>query len=109
MLDLRQAAVKGKLYISEIFKAEGARDFLLEEVDVSKDKKEFLITVSFLRKEGEPQKAPKNIRIDGLSASIQALYALNNNNEKRLFKTAIIDANNGDLIKIVRDVADIAA
>jgi hypothetical protein len=103
MLDIKQAVAKGKTYVSELFVGEGATDFLLEEVDISSDKKLWLITVSFLRNEKVPAK-PK------LKGTIDFSDILEfNAGERRLFKTAVVDSDNGDLIKIVRDVADLAA
>jgi hypothetical protein len=116
MLDIKEAAVKGKLYISDLFKGEGARDFLLEEIDVSKDKQQFFITVSFLRTEKKPVKIESTTEASiggfptsALSPSVRALIELNKNNERRLFKTAVVDSISGNLIKIVRDQSDLAA
>ena len=104
MLDVKQAVAKAKLYVSDLFSSEGASDFLLEEIDMSSDKKLWMITVSFLRKEKEPAKGGHKLSINQNLLNLPWV-----NGEQRLFKTTVVDSSSGELVRIVDRASSLAA
>jgi hypothetical protein len=104
MLDIKQAVAKAKLHVSDLFTSEGASDFLLEEIDMSADKKLWIITVSFLRKEKEPAKGGHKSAINPNLLNLPWV-----NGEQRLFKMAVVDSSNGELVRIVDRTSSLAA
>jgi hypothetical protein len=104
MLDIKQAVAKAKLHVSDLFTSEGASDFLLEEIDMSADKKLWIITVSFLREEKEPAKGGHKSSINPNLLNLPWV-----NGEQRLFKMAVVDSSNGELVRIVDRTSSLAA
>ena len=85
MVDVKQAVAKAMDYLKDMYTIEQFRDVLLEEVDLSEDKKFWNVTVGFTRRQESTSGGPMATLI-GQSEEF-----------KREYKVFQIDAETGDL------------
>jgi hypothetical protein len=85
MVDVKQAVAKAMDYLKDMYAIEQFKDVLLEEVDLSEDKKFWNVTVGFTRRQESTSGGPMATLI-GQSEEF-----------KREYKVFQIDADTGDL------------
>lgn len=99
MLNIKEAVARAKSYASDFFIDDKITDILLEEVDLDDRDGNWKITVSFLR----PQLGPSSVE-SGQSAFLGKMLG-----QRRIFKVVYVNAQTGELSKIVHREAGLAA